>query len=83
MQSFSRLFCDEVVAHKSLTLEVRARGLMVIHYSTWAQSTRINPVHEIKHLEKCEYFETEYQQVICFNTESESSICLLSSHILQ
>lgn len=54
----------------------------MIHYSTWVPGSLINPVHEIKCLEKCEYFETEYQQVICFNIESESSICLLSSHIL-
>lgn len=55
-QSFSRLFCDEVVAHKSLTLGVRAGGLMVIHYLTWVRSSLINLVHEIKHLEKREYF---------------------------
>lgn len=52
-ESFSRLFCDEVVAHKSVTLGVRAGGLTVIHYPTRVQSSLINPVREMKLVNKC------------------------------
>lgn len=55
-QSFSRLFGDEVAAYKSMTQGVRAGGPAVIHCSIWVQSSLINPVHEMKHSEKCEGF---------------------------
>lgn len=58
-QSFSRLFCDEVVAYKSMKAwawGVRARGPMLIHCSLQVQRALVNTANEMKRLEKCEYW---------------------------